>query len=297
MDYELYHDESKKDGFWHAMLLIPTSKKQDLLQKLLEARKNTQYSHPLSFKNIRGSGLMYDCADSWIQIGIGSLRSNTKGLPFPVFLGKRIFKIKQLELIGNITGSKIIIFRELDNLRTLSNSMDLGAKVETTFRIGLKGGLHFLGSDDDPINIERIHFDGHAHYYRNVDIKRIRDRLNGLRSYVSISTRDDLIDDRPSNHQQSDSQLFDDCQLIQLTDLLLGSFRSQLSTCKKPEHKSLSYPAKVILKRYKLGKKRMQYSCWKGSLCISQCYMDSTGWNFETIEFKYPYRQLELPGF
>jgi hypothetical protein len=32
MDYELYHDESKVDGFWHAMLLVPIEKKQVLFQ-------------------------------------------------------------------------------------------------------------------------------------------------------------------------------------------------------------------------------------------------------------------------
>jgi len=31
MDFELYHDESLVDGFWHGMLLVPIDAKQKLI--------------------------------------------------------------------------------------------------------------------------------------------------------------------------------------------------------------------------------------------------------------------------
>lgn len=69
MDYELYHDESKVDGYWHGILLVPVAKKQMLLQLLSQARQNTSYEEPLSIKRIKKQNRVYDCADSWVQIG------------------------------------------------------------------------------------------------------------------------------------------------------------------------------------------------------------------------------------
>ncbi len=33
MEYELYHDESKEEGFWHGMLLVPVAHKGKLAEK------------------------------------------------------------------------------------------------------------------------------------------------------------------------------------------------------------------------------------------------------------------------
>ena len=56
MDYELYHDESKEGGFWHGMLLVPIVKKHTLLNLLSQARENTNYSEPISIKQVRKQG-------------------------------------------------------------------------------------------------------------------------------------------------------------------------------------------------------------------------------------------------
>jgi hypothetical protein len=90
---------------------------------------------------------------------------------------------------------KFILFRERDCHKELTGYNDHASKIETTFRFGVKGGLHFLGSHADPIRISKIHFDGHQHYYRHIDRDRIADRINGLREYCSFSKHPDLIDD------------------------------------------------------------------------------------------------------
>ncbi|GAG17710.1 unnamed protein product, partial [marine sediment metagenome] len=70
MDYELYHDESKVGGYWHAILLVPVANKQVLLQLLSQARQNTNHAEPLSIKEIKTVNRIYHCADSWVQIGV-----------------------------------------------------------------------------------------------------------------------------------------------------------------------------------------------------------------------------------
>lgn len=284
MRYELYHDESKVNGYWHGILLVPIDKKEQLLNLLHTVRKNTRYSHPLGIKKVKNNGPIFTCANSWVQIGVAALVSKQKGSRIPLFLGERVKGKPKYEQLHELIGVKFILFREKDNLSTMSNYLDYGGKVETTFRMGLKGGLHFLGNDSDPIHIEKMHFDGYEHHNRHIDKDRIVNRLEGLRQYCTITEHDDLIDDRSSNHTQEVSQEYDDCQLLQLTDLLVGCFRTSTEGATRDIHKKLAQPVNEIVRRYAKGYTRMQNSKWANSFSISQCYLESGQWKFESIE-------------
>jgi hypothetical protein len=195
--------------------------------------------------------------------------------------GKPVF----INLPNNITGAKFILFRERDSHQQMRGYPDYASKVETTFRFAIKGGTHFLGSDEEPIEIIKMHFDGHKHYHRHLDKNRIIDRLNGLRSYVSISSRQDLIDDNSLDHRIPDSQAYDDCQLLQLTDLLIGSFRTALGVYTREIHKELAYLVKDLLIDYQKGYVRMRNSRWVNSFWLSECFLDNGKWHFESLEF------------
>jgi len=295
MDYELYHDESKKLGYWHGILMVPVHTKSTLLEYLSATRVNTGYSHPLSIKKIRRSrGIIYDCAESWVQLGVVSLMSQRKGPPEPLFLGCRVEGRKQYVQFGQTIGCKFILFREKDDHAKMIGHRDYGSKVETTFRMGLKGGLHFLGNEESPINIVRMHFDGHKHYHRHIDRDRIVDRLYGLRGYCSIAESDDLIDDRTGDHTRAGCQEYDDCQLLQLADLMVGCFRTVLIGGIQPVYAQLAAPVKAIVDRYREGYARMQNSRWRNSFCMSQCYLDSGHWRFETIDYQEGAKDLQL---
>ncbi|MBE3139297.1 MAG: hypothetical protein IMZ53_01815 [Thermoplasmata archaeon] len=286
MKYELYHDESLEGGYWHGMLLVPVIQKEQLVASLGEARKNVGYYDPIGIKKVKEHGRIYDCADSWIQIGIAFLRSQAKGQRYPIFLGRRE-KGKRVYTFfpANCVGAKFILFCERDKHQQMDQHPDHASKIETTFRMGLKGGLHYLGSEEEPIHIERMHFDGHEHHRRHLDRTRIVGRLSGLREYCSIASIDDLIDDRSSNHRKSDSQDYKDCQLLQLTDLLIGCSRTLLGQSTREFHSQLARPVRAILQRYREGYARMQNSRWRNSFCISRCFLDSGQWSFETIEY------------
>jgi len=295
MDYELYHDESKEAGYWHGMLLVPVRKKKMLLDYLSVVRKSTGYSHPLGIKKVKQDGKIYDCAASWLQMGVVSLMSQRKGAPEPLFLGCRVKGRKQYMQFEQIVGCKFIVFREKDDLAGMRGHRDYGSKVETTFRIGLKGGLHFLGSGDNPIHIVAMHFDGYEHYRRHIDRDRIVNRLYGLRDYCSIAECGGLIDDRTSNHTREGCQDYDDCQLLQLTDLMVGGFRTVLMEATRPIHRRLAAPVKALVDRYRQGYARMQNSRWRNSFCVSQCYLDSGRWKFEPIEYQRKLQDSQLP--
>jgi len=295
MNYELFHDESHGAGYWHGMLLIPIKEKKHLIRLLRKARDNTKYEGFISLKKIKRKGVIYGCAFSWITLGIASLASSfKKGAP-QIYLGERIYGKKEYLLMPEMIGSKFILFCERDDHQLMTQYPDHASKIETTFRMGLKGGIHFLGNDKNPISIDRIHFDGHKHYSRHIDKYRIINRLDGLRDYCSIQDKANFIDDRGSNHNKQGSQDYEDCQLLQLTDLLVGSFRTLLGEKTKDIHGELALPVLSLIKRYQKGYARMRNSRWWSSFCMSQCYLDRNGWNFETIEYSKKNLQINLP--
>jgi len=297
MDYELYHDESKEEGYWHGILLVPVSKKQTLVSNLGAVRENVQYTYPIGIKKVKRPGRIYTLAECWVQIGVLALMSVHKGPPPGVFLGNCVKGKKQYSQFTETIACKFIVFREIDDHAKMSDRLDYAGKVETTFRIGLKGGLHFLGSAKEPIRVEKIHFDGHKHYRRHVDRDRIVGRLTGLRQYCSVADFPDLIDDRSSDHRRVDCQKYADCQLLQLTDLLVGCFRTALMGPTRAIHAELARPVKAIVERYGKGYARMRYSRWLDSFCMSQSYLESGQWHFETIKCQPDLRglQMELP--
>ena len=139
-----------------------------------------------------------------------------------------------------------------------------------------------------------MHFDGNEHYHRNLDRDRIVGRLKGLRDYCSISNRQDSIDDRSGKHSKIDCQNYDDCQLLQLTDLLVSSFRSILSSTVNAKHKILVTPVRQIIQRYLQGFARMQNSRWRNSLWMSQCYLENRNWKYEPIVMERENKEIQL---
>lgn len=284
--YELYHDESKEAGYWHGMLLVPVATKTQLVEYLKLARDNTGYSKEIGLKKVKkAKSRIYFCAQSWLQVGVAALIQNLKGRPYQLFLGKCVKGRKAYDVLSQPVRAKFIVFRERDNFEMMTGHQDYGSKVETTFRMGLKGGLHYLGNSQQTICIEKMHFDGHEHYQRRIDRERVIERLDGLREYCCINRGTDSIDDRSSDHEKAGSQSYDDCQLLQLTDLLVGSFRTILGGSTRPLHQQFARPVKLLVDKYAEGRARMQRSRWKDSFCISQCYLENGVWQFDVIDY------------
>jgi hypothetical protein len=300
MEYELYHDESKKDGYWHGMLLIPIQSKCRLVELLEISRNNIGYKRPFSMKDITSkTGKKYQLAESWIQIASASLISRLKKPGFSYWLGEFDKETKNriyLKMEKKI-GAKFILFCERDCLKNMEGYPDHASKVETTFRMRLKGGLHYLGSEKEPIMIIKLHFDGHEHYKRRVDKNRIIERMTGMRNYCSFGNLNNIIDDRTSNHDNKDAQSYDDCQLLQLTDIIIGGFRNALSAKVTKERRMLSKPFEELIQRYLLGYVRMRNSRWLNAFCLSECYLESGKWIFGTLTKQTEALGKQLPLF
>jgi len=284
MEYELYHDESQVDGYWHGMLLVPNGSKSQILALMGQAREHTAFLTPISFKGVRHDrGPKYDLAQSWLSVSVAALRARAGNGSTVMTLGRDAEGKLVYKGFSGAPKCKFVLFRERDAHRRMSGHLDHASKIETTFRIGLKGGLHMLGSAAAPISITKLHFDGHEHYRRHVDRERILSRLKGLRHYCSVAAGEEVIDDRSSDHRRSDAQPYDDCQLLQLTDLVVGACHTILCGG-EGRHRSLAAPVAELVAKYREGPARMANSRWKDAFCMSQCFLEDGQWCFACLE-------------
>lgn len=293
MKYDLYHDESKEEGYWHGILLVPRLNRGVFLDYLNDIRKRTNYPHPVFLKRLRSKGRKFNCIRAWIQLGVGATMQYFKNESYSVSVEHRkkyspqnntlyteYRKVLEIDSDSRIIGAKFILLRERDTHRKMGNGYsDYAAKVETTFRMGMTGGIHWLGGDEDPITISSIHFDGHKHYGRGLKKERIIDRIHGLRDYCYFDEKI-KIEDGTSKHNKDECQDYEDCQFLQLTDLLVGSFRTVLGAAKNKVQKEVSFPVKELIDKWQSGYARMKNSRWFKGFWVSECWLESDGWEF-----------------
>jgi hypothetical protein len=283
MEYDLYHDESKVGGYWHGMLLVPRRTREILLRHLEQVRSNTQYSYAVALKGLnKTSGIPYRMARAWISIGNCALIQTFRNKKAHIYTGKDGLG-PGIDQFHNLIGARFILFRVRDDHEGLTGYKDHAAKIETTFRMGLKGGMHlFSKTSIDAFVVKSFHFDGYEHYQRRVDAERIVGRLGDLREGVSIAD-DFMIYDGPSDHRKPECQDYDDCQLLQLTDLLVSGFRTVLGQQTHDAQRVVSLPLQELATKWSDGYARMQQSRWFGGFCISECFIENQRWVFSDI--------------
>jgi hypothetical protein len=306
IEYDAYHDESKEAGYWHGILLVSKPSRARVLEHLETIRRKTDFNLPLSLKEVKSGGARFQCSRAAVQLAVAAMMQDTKNCKERVWISKRCYdranarqatRYESILEIKEALGLKFIVFRERDCLEFMDPSgsfLDYGAKVEITFRMGLKGGLHLMFDETTQARISSIHFEGHQHYQRHVDRDRITGRLkDGLRPYCQIA-EDCVIDDRTSDHRECEVQSYDDCQLLQLTDLLVGSFRTVLADRKNDFQWQVAQPVADLVDKWKAGRRRMENSRWYCGFCISQCFLKDGQWHFEILPTKDDSNQLCL---
>jgi hypothetical protein len=196
--YDLYHDESQEQGYWHGMLLVPRTTRSALLHHLREIRSNTGWEDPVSLKGLKDRGSKFRCIRGWLNIGVHALIQNLKGKPCFLETGvkKRGVEYTRLE---EAIGARFILFRVKDGHQAMQGFRDHAAKVETTFRMGLKGGLHLFANQGSTLTLCGFRFDGYKHYGRGLDHNRMVGRLGSMREGAEI-LKDFDFDDRSSDH-------------------------------------------------------------------------------------------------
>src|SRR5262245_29867068 len=79
-------------------------------------------------------------------------------------------------------------------------------------------------------------------------------------------------------------QDYDDCQLLQLIDILVGGFRTVLGSSTNDVHREVCKPSLELAERWLQGSRRMRNSKWSNGFCISEAFIENCEWRFTSIE-------------
>jgi hypothetical protein len=287
--YDIYHDESQEESYWHGFLFVPRISRQYLLDLLMKARGNINWQYPISFKEIgrrQGTGSPKTrLVSSWLTIGLAALQQQKfHNLPVAFSLGGSPPECKLR--IERPIRCKFVIFKEKDKHEKMFYGLSALACIETTFRMGIKGGVHRLFSDNEPIIIGNIFIDGDRHYIkrfgRRLDVNRsLRRFAKEKRPYVSFIRGAKLIPQRSNHNKIKLWQNPDDIKLLQLCDFLLGGvrFHSYCPDSRKIKYK-ISWPCKKLLEHDQDSPARMKESRFYNGFLLDEAWLEDDRWQF-----------------
>lgn len=288
----VYHDESKrvfKNVWAHGLLFVPESASAELLSRLWEVRRRHGCEHKkLQFADISGGRIC--AADGslaireWIQHGVEALRHKRSQVfrpPLKCKLGVIFFSTSlDLDMYGG----------EAKDERMLRY-------FETVLRMLLKGCAHYLYGADNKLRIKGIVTDGEP-WRRGLDETRILEPLAlEAREYVDIDSTA-YIEGIVSDHTARNCVDRDRAQLLQLTDLLLGSvIHSCFRDLKRGSKKEVIIrPVREMLQKRERGR-NFQRSGHYRAFAISFAHVEKDQWNFQQVDARqivYENNQLQL---
>lgn len=202
-----------------------------------------------------------------------------KGRTYPVQTG-RTGEHTEFVPLSQVIGARFVLFRVACPLNTLTLCADYARRVETTFRMAFKGGLSLFSGAGGELCIQSLHFDGYRQYGRRLDLPYILRNMqpDGFRIPSGIT-----LDDATSDHRRADCQSYDDCQLLQLTDLLVSGFRTVLGEATHDAQRVACEPLRVLAEKWGRGRKGFSNSRWYMGFCISEGSIKDGMWQFGPI--------------
>lgn len=306
--YDIYHDESKEGGYWHGFLFVPRATRQFLLDLLERARLVVGYPYEVHYVKLGAKTKPHyetaTIAEAWTSIGVAALQQQKlRKYPPRIFLGRRGRAIgsAQYGVLAQLLGCKLVVFRERDNHNKMYAGMSKLQRVETTFRMGLKGGVHVLFDENEPIVIGNVFIDGEEQYWgefgRPFDINRTLIRFaQEKRPYVSFLGQPRLIPQRSDPRKIEDHQNPEDSEFLQLCDVLIGGVRFH-SYCPSRKHVrySVSLPCRELLLREQENLPRMEQSRFYKGFTLSEAWLEGEDWHFSCLAVPTDEpRQIEL---
>lgn len=292
-EYDIYYDESKEDGYWHGILLVPINARSDLVDYLRKSRQQCPFQYRLHFSKLAHSespnSTRSKLTESFISIGCGILQQAKfdKNLP----KAKIGLTAKIIEPIK----AKFVVYRVIFDASEKYNGYRNNL-IERTLKSALKSSLHYLFDKDVPIKINRVVFEGEElQGLSDVNILtnlswQVRDNVKELPSKFITQS---------SNHQKlKDGQDVNDSYILQLCDSLLGATRFLVvNDSESSVKRKVSLPMKELLKYANQPYPRMKQSRYFRGFSLAQAEMKDEVWFFDDLKLKEEYkncRQIRL---
>lgn len=285
--WDIFYDECKADGYWHCFLFVPKSKVSDLFELISKARESSIFNDTIHYKKIskktKGETPRIEFVKLLMEILLYIIQQQKIDATI-AFKGQET--IKHYEKLG----AKIAVFRDLNNESRRESHQK---RVEATFRMGLKGALHYLFHKENPI-IDKIYVD-----YDDESFQGSFDELNmwqrlqkdELRSHISY-TQDSRIVPFGKSQYSSDPVI---ANIMQFVDVVLGSMRNVvIQDYDFAARYKTSEILRPILKRNNEGYARMMNSRYCKGFVLTDAYIEDGEWQFKRIEIESDCDQLEI---
>lgn len=257
MDYEIRHDEYKWDEteneYRHWIFFLSLDKKTEIINFLKEIRKKhkidddkiIKFAGSLKRSNTKNAQIVQNHLALFSHLLI--TKENGAKTHICHRNQKDIYekKCEPFLTIDKVFGCKFVLFYIPDNHKFLDKSkMTYADRVETTFRIGFKGGVHLLFSKKNPINIVKFYFDGNEHHGRKVNINKIT--KGSFRDYCNFDENCD-IDDRQLKERDTDSKI-----IMSFVDNIIGAWSAKLTN--KDDSDNILFSLSELYDRIKSNK-------------------------------------------
>ena len=215
-------------------------------------------------------------------------------------MGRIPRKIKPIyKKLEDLIKCRFAVFKEKDKHQKMFFKDDNLRNIEITFKMALKGALHRLFNNNEPITVGNIFIDGDEQYIgeyrRNLDTNEILKRLQlEKREYVDFLDNSKIIPQK-SNHQKLKSgQNVEDSNLLQLCDILIGGVRFH-SYC--PYNNIIKYrisePCRDLLKHDQNNIARMKESRYFNGFLLNEAWIENEEWKFGHLNLNNSINNLE----
>ena len=278
-DYEIWHDEYKGDytnnEYWHGIFFLPVEKRSEVIRLLndikseykINKNKVVKFAGSLSDPNNRTSQIVSNNLNLFNHLLI-TKEAKAKTSIFHISK-KKVYENNYSPFLSiqGVFGCKFVLFFIPDNHQSFTKySMNYAKRVETTFRMGFKGGSHLLFSKHNHINIVKFYFDGNKHHGRHIDIDRITKGF--FKSNFNID-ENCIIDDRQMAERDNDSKI-----LMTFVDNIIGAWSAKLKFKNDPGN--ILFPLTDLYKRL-LNNKIIKnpYSRWYRSMSVSKLMIEN----------------------
>ena len=286
IEYDVFYDECKEDGYWHCFLFVPKDKKEFIHQLITKARDCTNFKDPIHYVNITAKTKFKAPNVRFVEILIDILLYiiQQQKISAVIKWGKYNKKYNEPKV-----GAKLAIFRKKYQNNSKSENQKM---IEATFRMGLKGALHFLFKDEHPI-IDNIYVDySEECFNNNFDSQNMWERLKEeLRDNISY-TQDSAIRFISKEDYTLDNT---ESQLMQFVDVIIGSIRTCVlqQTDFEARYKATEAIRTLLLKDYN-NKARMKNSRYYKGYTLSEAKLENNEWIFNPIKIESDKQQMEF---
>jgi len=283
--YDIFHDECKEDGFWHCFIFVPRGKQKELFNLLQKPRNSLNYYDSIHFRNINHKCKSYSprirLIKSWCSILLYAIQQQK--ICAVLYLGhnknKPIYEFKKAN--ADKIGARLVIFREIMGHQDMYQRMSGSSKIETTFRMGVKGGTHFFFPAKE-VRIGNIYIDSSKKSFEeNFDSQNMLNRFkNESNENIFFIANSKIAPIDKKDYKAGDSI----SEFMQLADIAIGGIRTQkLTMTNFPARYKATYPLKEKMKKETENYARMTESRYCKGFALSDAWIENEKWNFEDM--------------